>query len=502
MNDGGDNYGGLLGMMNDGGGNTPGMGGLLGGFFDDPRKMAQLAAFGQALAQASAKNPGNRGAALAGGMSGAIDGGYQFDQRAMQQQMQDLQQRKATEDVRKAKTLNDLAAKALGQQGQQDMPPQPAAFPPMAEMGGGMPQGSPPQGQAGAFHPGSMFNLAQAFAIGKEDPTALMNITKMMQEGVKRDPGAIYRNVMTGKEEFTPNIPPGLDYNPNTRAVSGLSGFNQANAAMKGAETGATEAAKAPYNFVDVPQSDGTTRKMRSDLASSALGGQPSPPPGIPQQVWDTYKSGKDFTAQVGPDGRTSVQTGSQLGVSANPVKLASDKVYQENTAKDSAEMYKNLQTSGMKAPGLISKYQRVGELLDGVNGNKLSPTGLEVAKFAKSAGFDVDPKMGNKEAAASIANMLALSLRDPSSGGGMPGAMSDADRQFLMNSVPGLVNSDAGRKAMIDMQVKIHQREIEVAQKARAWQQRYGRIDAPAPDGKDFMTLLQSWADSNPLFK
>ena len=83
-----------------------------------------------------------------------------------------------------------------------------------------------------------------------------------------------------------------------------------------------------------------------------------------------------------------------------------------------------------------------------------------------------------------------------------MPGSLSDSDREYLKASTPSLVNSSAGRKQMVEMAVAVKQRDIDVAQKARQWQQRFGRIDAPAPDGKDFQTVLQEWSNANPLFK
>ena len=40
----------------------------------------------------------------------------------------------------------------------------------------------------------------------------------------------------------------------------------------------------------------------------------------------------------------------------------------------------------------------------------------------------------------------FALELRNPSGGAGMPGAMSDADRNFLASIPPSLANTKEGR--------------------------------------------------------
>jgi hypothetical protein len=171
------------------------------------------------------------------------------------------------------------------------------------------------------------------------------------------------------------------------------------------------------------------------------------------------------------------------------------------DTAKNAVGMYQGIQTAGQQALTNIPKYQRLGELLDGYNGNKLSPAGVDLAEFAHSMGWKVDPKIGNKEAAQAITNQLALSLRDPSQGGGMPGSLSNSDRDFLVRSVPNLAQTDQGRKQMVQAAVALNQRNADVAAKARQWQQRFGRIDAPDATGKTFSDYLQAYSESHPLF-
>jgi hypothetical protein len=67
--------------------------GLLSGFMSDPKKLSQLAAFGQALAQAGAPSrTGNHwGLAIANGLAGSQQAGQQFDQNKIASAMQQLQ---------------------------------------------------------------------------------------------------------------------------------------------------------------------------------------------------------------------------------------------------------------------------------------------------------------------------------------------------------------------------------------------------------------------------
>jgi hypothetical protein len=83
-----------------------------------------------------------------------------------------------------------------------------------------------------------------------------------------------------------------------------------------------------------------------------------------------------------------------------------------------------------------------------------------------------------------------------------MPGNFSDADREFVVKSVPNLMQTAQGRRQLIDMQIQILQRQADTAAMARKWVQRYGRIDAVNPvTGKSFFDNLQDWATRNPLF-
>lgn len=176
--------------------------------------------------------------------------------------------------------------------------------------------------------------------------------------------------------------------------------------------------------------------------------------------------------------------------------KAASAQTYAVETSKQFADKMGQINNADLKAGSNISKYQRIGDLLEGFDGSKLSPTGVDIAKFAKSVSFDIDPKLSNKEASAKIANEMALSLRDTSTGAGMPGAMSDADRNYLQSMIPSYTNSAAGRKQMISDAVAIEQRNQQVAKLARDYVKKNGQLD------NDFYTELSQFSSSNPLFK
>ena len=152
-------------------------------------------------------------------------------------------------------------------------------------------------------------------------------------------------------------------------------------------------------------------------------------------------------------------------------------------------------------APGQIAKYQQLNTLLANHDGGKLSQTGLDIASAANSLGIKIDKNLGNKEAAVALANEMALQLRNPAGGAGMPGAMSDSDRNFLASMIPSLSSSAQGRNQMVQMRVQMLKRDQEVAGMANKWQQRFGRIDAPDATGKTFQDYLGQYSEARPLF-
>jgi hypothetical protein len=98
-------------------------------------------------------------------------------------------------------------------------------------------------------------------------------------------------------------------------------------------------------------------------------------------------------------------------------------------------------------------------------------------------------------ETARSLSNQMALMLRNPAGGAGMPGALSDSDRNFLVQSVPSLNNSPGGGKALIHVMTKLADRKTQVAQFADRYVQQHGMLDS------GFDREIADWSAKNPLF-
>lgn len=158
-------------------------------------------------------------------------------------------------------------------------------------------------------------------------------------------------------------------------------------------------------------------------------------------------------------------------------------------------KQYLAIQEASRLSQRKAARFDRLNELLEGINTGKLTPLGTELASYAQSMGFDIDKGLDNKQAAVALANEIALEMRNPSGGAGMPGALSDKDLEFLKSMTPGLATTPGGRKLMSETTKKLAQRDAEVAKMARAYRKKHGGFD----DG--FYDELDAFSEKNPLF-
>ncbi|MCA7085853.1 hypothetical protein K7G19_19880 [Cupriavidus sp. DB3] len=357
--------------------------------------------------------------------------------------------------------------------------PRPAttAGPSGSPSGGGQVPAMGATGMGGAAGPGNA-------GVGSEFPLSLNDATLLkalggpdLIEAVKfaNTPqgfaaGGYVRDPVSGRMTYNPQVDKGMGINQSGQ-VYNLPGYVQAAADQSGATTAAQEAAKAGYDLVQVPMPDGSTVMMpRAQAAQVLRGGR----------------------AQGG------AAPGGAFGVGQSPATGT----YENEMAKQAAEQYKAVQEAGASASKRIAALRQIDTLLGDYDGGKLTPLGTNIASTLNSLGIKVDEKLPNKEAAAAVSNQIALQLRDPSSGAGMPGALSDSDRQFLASMVPNAAQSADGRRLLIDAGIRMAERQQQVAEMARKWRQRYGRLDAANPNtGRTFEDNLQIWSSQNPLF-
>jgi hypothetical protein len=119
----------------------------------------------------------------------------------------------------------------------------------------------------------------------------------------------------------------------------------------------------------------------------------------------------------------------------------------------------------------------------------------LEAKKLGEIFGIK---SLGTNEAELlrSLANRTTLELRNPSSGAGMPGALSDSDRDFLKQANFGLNNTREGNLRIIDIARRAEQRKLELANHAqKLMEANGGRYDG------NVRKKLNEWRNSQSIF-
>lgn len=169
---------------------------------------------------------------------------------------------------------------------------------------------------------------------------------------------------------------------------------------------------------------------------------------------------------------------------------------YAKQSAKEFAEMNRKMIEGAQSARMKLGTLSRMGQLL--ADPNIYTGTGAQQAltakKLAKAIGIDVGDVSG-PEAIQAIGNQFALELRNPAGGAGMPGAMSDKDREFLQASVPGLGQTPEGNRKIVDYMKRVAQRSLDVERLRQSYVRDNKRLD----DG--FYEQLEKFSNANPMF-
>lgn len=234
-----------------------------------------------------------------------------------------------------------------------------------------------------------------------------------------------------------------------------------------------------------------TQRHNRATEATAALRAQNSGPMAV--------ITGPDgtVTAVGGPSG-INPNAMSALGQARGNIKRAEEEG--KGIGKYYGERYADIIKAGDFATLDDDKLTRIEKLLEGVDTGAFKGTTTDLKKAAKAAGMDLEAlgitdDVAPVEAARALSNEMALQARNPAGGAGMPGAMSDADRQFLAGMQPGIETTPEGRKLMIQTRKALNKRAREVAKLAVKYRKENGRLD------EDFTQVLQDFSEKNPIF-
>jgi len=182
---------------------------------------------------------------------------------------------------------------------------------------------------------------------------------------------------------------------------------------------------------------------------------------------------------------------GGVAALTADPNKKANE-AYDTEAGKSLAKAETEIRDRAIAARSTLSTLDMLQTLVTGgaLAQGPGTQTGLALRRVGAALGIQSDT-LSNAQLFEAITGKLALANRAD-----MPGAMSDADRQFLVDMVPNLSNTEEGNLMLIEYQRRLARRNVEVAQLAERYKANNGgRLDSR------FYVALQQWSDRNPLF-
>lgn len=184
---------------------------------------------------------------------------------------------------------------------------------------------------------------------------------------------------------------------------------------------------------------------------------------------------------------------------SATQVNMAGDKKYEQTVGEAFGKKYVALQDAADQAYqtqgklDVLDKALSNPDLYQGYGGTAVN----QAKKFAQGA-FGMDfSETADADVAQAVSNEMTMQLRNPSGGAGMPGAMSDADRNFLAQIPPSLEGTPEGNQQKLEMLRKVNERNIQVADFAN----QYVQNNPSHQLDEGFSQALSEWSKANPLF-
>ena len=163
-------------------------------------------------------------------------------------------------------------------------------------------------------------------------------------------------------------------------------------------------------------------------------------------------------------------------------------------------ENYVNIQDASANASEQLNMYDAVEKGLGtGVRTGSFAESEQSLRKFGQLIGIEGDlEKIAGGELVTAIQNRMALQMRNPESGMGMPGSLSDKDIEFLKASQIGMGTSGPGNKTMLEVYRRLANRKIELANLADEYVGREG--DKTAPGKGSMMGFGKYAAEYNKL--
>jgi hypothetical protein len=274
---------------------------------------------------------------------------------------------------------------------------------------------------------------------------------------------------------------------------------------FEGAKAGAVKAAENPYQITEGVDAQGRPVK---GYAPSVFGAPPTGQPNV-----GAIPPGTRFNFENAPPNevaaalRDAASGGGKL-VGPNPLAMkaaesaiATQAAQNTDVAKAFGNDYVDMVKAEKGAPANIQKYQYLKGLWGDVNTGKFAPTTQAIkataAYFAPDLAKSFTKDVPAFQAAQALSNAMALELRNPAGGAGMPGSLSDADRQYLQSMISSAQNDPRAIPLILDAKISLEKRNQDLGRIARDYRASHGGV---LDEG--VYQAFQDYSNAHPLFK
>ena len=170
------------------------------------------------------------------------------------------------------------------------------------------------------------------------------------------------------------------------------------------------------------------------------------------------------------------------------------EKEEQKVIGRTFGESYQELQKDAQNARNEIDMFGTLKELSTQTETGKLEPFKTQLAGYAQSLGVPINDRYNANQMFEAISNKLTVMARKVGEGQILAGQISDSDREFLKRSVPELGKLPEANKMLIDWNLKLANRRVELSRLGEEYYNKNGTM-------KGFNEARSVWVSKNPLF-
>ena len=166
---------------------------------------------------------------------------------------------------------------------------------------------------------------------------------------------------------------------------------------------------------------------------------------------------------------------------------------YDKNNDESFAKLNEEIFTNATKAAADRGTYAALEAAVNNPNVTQgvLGAASLGLKKALNAFGMDAG-STGPAEMLQALGNQISLRLRDPSNGAGMPGALSDSDREFLRSMTISLGNSPDANRLLAQYYLASQQKALDLDGMRQQYIAKNGRID------EGFRTQMSDYLRNN----